>query len=152
MVICRFFNTIGPRQTGRYGMVVPRFVRQALAGEPLTVYGTGQQSRCFADVADVVWAVQRLASHPDAEGQVFNLGSTHEITILELARRVIALTGSRSEIVLLPYEEAYEPGFEDMQRRVPDISRAAALIGYRPRRTLDETLNRIIAHFRAQTG
>jgi UDP-glucose 4-epimerase len=152
VVICRFFNTIGPRQTGRYGMVVPRFVRQALAGEPLTVYGTGQQSRCFADVADVVWAVQRLASHPDAEGQVFNLGSTHEITILELARRVIALTGSRSEIVLLPYEEAYEPGFEDMQRRVPDISRAAALIGYRPRRTLDETLNRIIAHFRAQTG
>ncbi|MBM4460848.1 MAG: SDR family NAD(P)-dependent oxidoreductase [Chloroflexi bacterium] len=152
VVICRFFNTIGPRQTGRYGMVVPRFVRQALAGEPLTVYGTGQQSRCFADVADVVWAVQRLASHPDAEGQVFNLGSTHEITILELARRVIALTGSRSEIVLMPYEEAYEPGFEDMQRRVPDISRAARLIGYQPRRTLDETLNRIIAHFRAQTG
>jgi UDP-glucose 4-epimerase len=150
VVICRFFNTIGPRQTGRYGMVVPRFVRQALAGEPLTVYGDGQQSRCFADVADVTHAVLRLAEHPAAVGQVFNLGSTEEITILELARRVIALTGSRSEIVLIPYKQAYEPGFEDMQRRVPDISRAAALIGYRPRYTLDDTLRRIIAHFKAE--
>jgi UDP-glucose 4-epimerase len=131
-------------------MVVPRFVRQALAGEPLTVYGDGQQSRCFADVADVTHAVLRLAEHPAAVGQVFNLGSTEEITILELARRVIALTGSRSEIVLIPYEQAYEPGFEDMQRRVPDISRAAALIGYRPRYTLDDTLRRIIAHFKAE--
>jgi len=150
VVICRFFNTIGPRQTGRYGMVVPRFVRQALAGEPLTVYGDGQQSRCFADVADVVDAVIRLAGHPAAVGQVFNLGSTEEVTILELARRVIALTGSRSEIVLVPYERAYEPGFEDMRRRVPDISRAAALIGYRPAYTLDDTLRRIIAHFKAE--
>ncbi|PKO21951.1 MAG: nucleoside-diphosphate sugar epimerase [Chloroflexi bacterium HGW-Chloroflexi-1] len=148
VVICRFFNTIGPRQTGRYGMVVPRFVRQALAGEPLTVYGDGSQSRCFADVADVTGAVLRLAEHAGAVGQVFNLGSTEEITILDLARRVIALTGSRSEIVLVPYEEAYEPGFEDMHRRVPDISRAAALIEYRPRCTLDDTLRRIIAHFR----
>ncbi len=147
-VICRFFNTIGPRQTGRYGMVVPRFVRQALRGEPLTVYGDGQQSRCFADVADVIWAVLRLAEHPGAVGQVFNLGNTEEITILDLARRVIALTGSRSEIVLVPYEQAYEPGFEDMQRRVPDIRRAAALVGYQPRYTLGDTLRRIIAHER----
>jgi UDP-glucose 4-epimerase len=149
VVICRFFNTIGPRQTGRYGMVVPRFVRQALAGEPLTVYGDGQQSRCFADVADVTGAVIRLATHPDAVGQVFNLGSTEEITILELARRVLALTGSRSPIVLIPYERAYEPGFEDMHRRVPDISRVASLIGYQPRHRLNETLQRIIAHIKA---
>jgi UDP-glucose 4-epimerase len=152
IVICRFFNTIGPRQTGRYGMVAPRFVRQALAGEPLTVYGSGQQSRCFADVADVVWAVLRLAEHPGAVGQVFNLGNTEEVTILELAQRVLALTGSRSEIVMVPYEQAYEPGFEDMQRRVPDIRRAAALIGYRPRYGLDDTLRRIIAHFQAQSA
>jgi len=150
VVICRFFNTIGPRQTGRYGMVVPRFVRQALAGEPLTVYGDGGQSRCFADVADVVWGVLRLAEHPGAVGEVFNLGSTEEVTILELARRVIALTGSRSQIVFVPYDEAYEPGFEDMRRRVPDLSRAATLIGYRPRYTLDDTLRRIIADIKRE--
>ena len=147
VVICRFFNTIGPRQTGRYCMVAPRFVRQALAGEPLTVYGDGQQSRCFADVLDVVGAVLKLAEHPAADGQVFNLGSTDEITILDLARRVIALTGSTSPIVMVPYEQAYEPGFEDMIRRVPDITRARELIGYRPRYTLDDTLRRMIAHF-----
>jgi UDP-glucose 4-epimerase len=151
VVICRFFNTIGPRQTGRYGMVVPRFVRQALAGEPLTVYGDGQQSRCFADVLDVIDAVIKLAEHPGADGEVFNLGSTDEITILDLARRVIALTGSSSEIVLVPYERAYEPGFEDMRRRVPDISRARDLIGYQARRSLDETLCRIIAYYRERT-
>lgn len=148
IVICRFFNTIGPRQTGRYGMVVPRFVRQALRGEPLTVYGDGQQSRCFADVLDVVDAVIKLAAHPGAVGQVFNLGSTDEITILELAQRVLRLTGSASPIVMVPYDQAYEPGFEDMRRRVPDISRAAALIGYRPRHSLDDTLQRIIAYYR----
>ncbi|MCX7669707.1 MAG: GDP-mannose 4,6-dehydratase, partial [Anaerolineae bacterium] len=148
IVICRFFNTIGPRQTGRYGMVVPRFVRQALHGEPLTVYGDGQQSRCFADVLDVVDAVIKLAAHPGAVGQVFNLGSTEEITILELAHRVLRLTGSASPIVMVPYDQAYEPGFEDMRRRVPDISRAAALIGYRPRYALDDTLKRIIAYYR----
>lgn len=148
IVICRFFNTIGPRQTGRYGMVVPRFVRQALRGEPLTVYGDGQQSRCFADVLDVVDAVIKLAAHPGAVGQVFNLGSTDEITILELAQRVLRLTGSASPIVMVPYDQAYEPGFEDMRRRVPDISRAAALIGYRPRYSLDDTLQRIIAYYR----
>lgn len=147
VVICRFFNTIGPRQTGRYGMVAPRFVRQALRGEPLTVYGDGEQSRCFADVRDVIWAVLRLADCPAAVGQVVNLGSQHEISINNLARRIIELTGSRSEIAMIPYEQAYEPGFEDMQRRVPDISRAAALVGYQPRYTLDETLHTIIAHF-----
>lgn len=150
VVICRFFNTIGPRQTGRYGMVVPRFVRQALRGEPLTVYGDGQQSRCFADVSDVVQAVLKLAAHPDAVGQVFNLGNTAEITILDLARRVIQLTGSSSPIMMVPYDQAYEPGFEDMRRRVPDIRRAAALIGFKPARTLDETLGRIIAYYREQ--
>lgn len=152
IVICRFFNTIGPRQTGRYGMVVPRFVRQALCGEPLTVYGDGRQSRCFADVADVTHAVLRLAEHPGAVGEIFNLGNTEEITILDLAKRVIALTGSDSEIVMVPYEQAYEPGFEDMHRRVPDISRAAALIGYRPRYALQDTLLRIIAHVRSLEG
>ena len=150
VVICRFFNTIGPRQTGRYGMVVPRFVRQALAGEPITVYGDGQQSRCFADVADVTHAVMKLAALPRAVGAVFNLGNTEEITILDLARRVLALTGSASPIGMVPYEEAYEPGFEDMRRRVPDISRAAALIGYRPRYVLDDTLHRIIAYQRGK--
>ena len=148
IVICRFFNTIGPRQTGRYGMVVPRFVRQALEGEPLTVYGDGQQSRCFADVLDVTDAVIKLAAHPGAVGKVFNLGSTEEITILELAQRVLRLTGSASPIVMVPYDQAYEPGFEDMRRRVPDISRAADLIGYRPRHSLDDTLQRIIAYYR----
>jgi UDP-glucose 4-epimerase len=148
VVICRFFNTIGPRQTGRYGMVVPRFVRQALHGQPLTVYGDGQQSRCFADVTDIIQAVLKLAAHPEAVGKVFNLGNTTEITILDLAHRVIQLTGSRSPIVMVPYDEAYEPGFEDMRRRVPDISRAAALIGYKPAFSLDHTLQRIIAYYR----
>lgn len=148
VVICRFFNTIGPRQTGRYGMVAPRFVRQALEGAPLRVYGDGRQSRCFADVADVTGGVLRLAAHPAAIGEVFNLGNTEEISILDLAHRVIALTESASQIVMVPYDEAYEPGFEDMQRRVPDISRAAALIGYRPRYMLDDTLRRIITYYR----
>jgi UDP-glucose 4-epimerase len=148
VVICRFFNTIGPRQTGRYGMVVPRFVQQALRGEPLTVYGDGQQSRCFCDVADVVWAVTRLAREPRAVGEVFNVGSSEEVTIHELACRVLALTGSRSDIVMVPYDRAYGPGFEDMQRRVPDIGKLAALIGYQPRRALDDSLRGIIAYVR----
>jgi UDP-glucose 4-epimerase len=150
VVICRFFNTIGPRQTGRYGMVVPRFVRQALRGEPLPVEGVGGQRRSCAAGAEVGWGVVRLAEHPGAVGEVFNLGSTEEVTILELARRVIALTGSRSQIVFVPYDEAYEPGFEDMRRRVPDLSRAAALIGYRPRYTLDDSLRRIIADIKRE--
>lgn len=148
VVIMRFFNTVGPRQTGRYGMVVPRFVRAALRDEPLTVYGDGTQSRCFADVADVTRAVVQLAEHPKAVGEVFNVGATEEITIRGLAERIIALTGSRSEIVYVPYDQAYAPGFEDMQRRVPSIEKIASLIDYAPRYSLDETLKRVIEHER----
>jgi UDP-glucose 4-epimerase len=144
VVIMRFFNTVGPRQTGRYGMVVPRFVRQALRGEPLEVYGDGKQSRCFADVQDVVEAVAKLAEDPRAVGQVFNIGSTEEITIHDLAEKVIALTGSRSKIVLIPYDQAYAPGFEDMRRRVPSLDKIGELIGYRLRHSLDDTLRRVI--------
>ncbi len=150
VVVMRFFNTVGPRQTGRYGMVVPRFVRQALAGQPLTVYGDGTQSRCFADVADVTRAAAALAEHPAAPGQVFNVGATEEITIRGLAERVLALTGSRSEIQMVPYDAAYGPGFEDMQRRVPSIAKLHALIGYTPRCSLDDTLRRVIEYERLQ--
>jgi len=146
VVVMRFFNTVGPRQTGRYGMVVPRFVRQALAGQPLTVYGDGTQSRCFADVADVTRAAAALAEHPSAPGQVFNVGATEEITIRGLAERVLALTGSRSAIEMVPYDAAYGPGFEDMQRRVPSIAKLHALIGYAPRCSLDDTLRRVISY------
>jgi UDP-glucose 4-epimerase len=149
VVICRLFNTIGPRQTGRYGMVVPRFVRQALCDEPITVYGDGRQTRCFADVADVVWAIAQLAEHPGALGKIFNVGTPDEVTIMELAHRVLALTGSRSLIRLIPYDEAYGADFEDMQRRVPDIRRVRDLIGFQPRYGLDETLSRIIDYERA---
>ena len=150
VIIMRFFNTVGPRQTGRYGMVVPRFVRWALRDEPLQVYGDGQQTRCFADVADVVLAVAQLAEHPNAVGQVFNIGATQEISIHRLAERVIALTNSRSEIVLVPYEQAYAPGFEDMRRRAPDLSKIHQLIGYAPRCSLDEILERVIAFERTR--
>lgn len=150
VVVMRFFNTVGPRQTGRYGMVVPRFVRQALAGEPLTVYGDGTQTRCFADVADVIRAVAALAEHPAAPGQVFNVGATEEVTIRGLAERVLALTGSRSEIRMVAYDDAYGPGFEDMQRRVPSIARLHALIGYIPRCSLNDTLQRVIEYERSQ--
>jgi len=150
LVVMRFFNTVGPRQTGRYGMVVPRFVRHALAGEPLEVYGDGTQSRCFADVDDVTRAVASLAEHPQAVGQVFNVGATEEITIHDLAKRVIRLTGSQSEIRLVPYDEAYAPGFEDMMRRVPSIDKLAALTGYRPVHSLDDTLRRVIEHERTR--
>jgi UDP-glucose 4-epimerase len=146
----RFFNTVGPRQTGRYGMVVPRFVRQALRNEPLTVYGSGAQSRCFADVADVVDAVVKLAEHPKAVGQVFNVGTTEEISIKDLAECIGKLTNSRSEIVFIPYEEAYAPGFEDMRRRVPSIEKVAGLIGYSPQYSLEDTLQRVIAYERQQ--
>jgi UDP-glucose 4-epimerase len=149
VVIMRFFNTVGPRQTGRYGMVVPRLVRQALRGEPLTVYGDGQQSRCFADVADVVWAIHQLTGHPGAVGQVFNVGATQEVTILELAERILRLTGSPSEITFIPYEEAYSPGFEDMRRRVPSLEKIQKLCDYTPRYSLDETLQRVIDYERA---
>ena len=143
VIIVRLFNTVGPRQTGRYGMVVPRFIGQALRGEAITVYGDGKQSRCFCDVADVVLAVAGLIGHPQAPGRVFNVGSTDEVTIEELARRVRTVTGSDSPIVYVPYEDAYAPGFEDMRRRVPDISRIQGLLDWRPRISLDETLARI---------
>ena len=146
VVVMRFFNTVGPRQTGRYGMVIPRFISQALKGEPLTVYGDGQQSRCFCDVADIVWAVQQLLENPAAIGEVFNLGSDQEITILDLAKKVIAKTGSASEITFIPYEQAYAPGFEDMRKRVPSLSKLRHLIGYSPRYSLDQILDRIIEH------
>jgi UDP-glucose 4-epimerase len=146
-IIVRLFNTIGPRQTGRYGMVIPTFVEQALSGRPITVYGDGAQSRCFAYVGDVVDALIKLMDHADAVGQVFNIGSNEEVTIAELARRVKALTESQSEIVHVPYETAYEPGFEDMPRRVPDISKVSALVGYQPTRKLDEIIKTIIASY-----
>jgi UDP-glucose 4-epimerase len=144
VVVMRFFNTVGPRQTGRYGMVVPRFVRQALQGVPLTVYGDGRQSRCFADVADVVEALSELSERSEAVGQVFNIGNTEEITIAGLAELVIKLTGSDSEIQYVPYEKAYAPGFEDMRRRVPDLTKINKLIGYEPRCSLKDTLRRVI--------
>lgn len=148
----RLFNTVGPRQAGRYGMVIPRFVRQALQGEPITVYGSGSQSRCFCDVRDVVEALAGLASYPEAAGQVYNIGSNEEVSIWELAERVKALSGSSSPLVSVPYSEAYAPGFEDMQRRVPDTSRIRALLGWQPRRSLDEILAAVIDYQRDRLG
>ena len=146
-VVVRLFNTVGPRQTGRYGMVIPTFVRQALADEPITVYGNGTQTRCFSHVEDVVNALIGLMDHPGAVGEVYNIGSTEEVTMSALAELVRTLTGSRSEVVYIPYEAAYEVGFEDMPRRVPDISKVAAAIGYRPTRSLREILESVIASF-----
>jgi UDP-glucose 4-epimerase len=144
VTILRLFNTVGPRQTGRYGMVIPRFVRQALRGEPLTVFGDGTQSRCFCDVRDVVQAIIALSHHPEATGRVFNIGNTEEVSIRALAERVKTVTASSSPIELIPYNEAYAPGFEDMQRRVPDITRIQALIGWQPQRNLDAILAGVI--------
>lgn len=141
-VVTRFFNTIGPRQVGRYGMVVPRFLAQALAGEDLTVYGSGQQSRCFTYVDDVVEWLVRLANDDRASGQVFNLGNPSEISIEDLAKLVIEVSGSVSKIGHVSYQEAYEPGFEDISRRVPDIGKVTALTGYQPRVALREALER----------
>lgn len=143
-VIVRLFNTVGPRQSGRYGMVVPRFVGQALAGEPLTVYGSGQQIRCFCHVADVVPALITLLEDDTASAQVFNLGSSEQVTISDLAKRIIATTGSSSEVTHVPYGEAYGEGYEDMLRRVPDCTRAHQQIGFRPRRTLDDIIASVI--------
>ena len=158
VTIFRLFNTVGPRQTGQYGMVVPRFAEQALLGEPLTVYDDGAQSRCFCDVEDAVRAIVALSECPEAEGEVFNVGSTEEITILDLAHKVLdaadGTTGRNrggdasgrddKRTVLVPYDEAYEVGFEDMRRRVPDISKIRAMAGWEPAVTLDETLSRIV--------
>ena len=149
VVICRFFNTVGPRQTGAYGMVIPRLVQQALAGKPLTIYGDGQQSRCFCNVKDTVRAVMALAVTPEAVGEIFYIGSQEEITIAALAERIKARTGSVSPVVLVPYDEFYEKGFEDMQRRVPSIEKIHAAIGWQPTLNLDETLDAVIAYFRA---
>jgi UDP-glucose 4-epimerase len=146
-VIVRLFNTVGPRQTGQYGMVIPTLVKQALSGRPLTVYGTGQQTRCFAYVGDVVGALIALMDHPQAVGHVFNIGSNSEISIEQLALRIRELTSSKSEIVYVPYSEAYEEGFEDMPRRVPDISKAGMLIGFHPQTTLDGILRQVIEYF-----
>jgi UDP-glucose 4-epimerase len=144
VVIFRLFNTVGPRQTGHYGMVIPRFVDQALQGKPITVYGDGKQKRCFCDVGDAVRAIVGLAEHPDVPGKTYNIGSTEEITITELAERIKFMTESQSDIIYVPYSEAYESGFEDMQRRVPDIQRIGAFLGWRPEHTLVSTLARVI--------
>jgi len=149
VIICRFFNTVGPRQTGAYGMVIPRLVQQALAGEPLTVYGSGGQSRCFCNVRDTVRAIIGLSEAPAAVGEIYNVGTQEEITIRELAERVLARTGSASGITMVPYDEAYEKGFEDMQRRVPSLDKIRAAIGWQPAVRLDETLDEVIAYFRA---
>ena len=145
-VIVRLFNTVGPRQTGQYGMVIPTFVKQALAGRPITVYGDGKQSRCFGYVGDVVGALVDLLDHESAVGEVFNIGSNEEITILALAQRVKELTHSASEIVFVPYDEAYEEGFEDMPRRIPDITKIKRLVGFQPRMTLDGILQSVIEY------
>ncbi len=143
--VIRLFNTVGPRQTGRYGMVIPTFVRQALSGQPITVFGSGEQSRCFCHVADVIQGIQALAVEDRAIGEVFNLGGTEEIAITGLAERVKRLTDSRSPIQRLSYDEAYEQGFEDMMRRVPDTTKAKRLIGFEPTRKLDEIIRDVVA-------
>ena len=149
VVIARLFNTVGPRQTGQYGMVIPRFVSQGLNGEPITVYGDGTQSRCFAHVLDVVEALVGLMNEPKARGGVFNVGNDEEINILGLAERIRTLTGDRSELRLVPYSEAYVAGFEDMVRRVPDLAKIRKLIGYRPTRNLDQILHDVLTDQRA---
>ena len=152
VTVVRLFNTVGPRQTGRYGMVVPTLVRQALAGEPLTVFGDGTQTRSFADIGDVVRALVGLAGEPRAVGDVFNVGNPEETSILTLARRVLEVTGSRSQIATVPYDEAYETGFEDLPRRVPDIAKIRALTGWTPTVGLTDILARVVAHERAAVG
>ena len=149
VIVVRLFNTVGPRQTGRYGMVIPNFVQQALAGQPITVYGDGRQTRSFTYVGDVVDGLIRLVGEPRAVGEVFNIGNTEEVSILELAERIRTMTSSDSEIVLIPYDQAYEAGFEDMPRRVPDLTKIERLVGYRPTLGLDEILRRVVEHHRA---
>jgi len=143
-VIVRLFNTVGPRQTGSYGMVIPRFVTQAIRNEPVTVFGDGRQTRCFCFVGDVVGALIDLLGHKEAYGKVFNIGATDEISIEELAHRIVGIAGSTSKIKYVSYEEAYEEGFEDMERRVPDITRARDLIGFNPTVGLDEIIATVV--------
>ncbi len=147
VIIVRCFNTCGPRQTGQYGMVIPRFVKQALLDHPITIYGDGKQTRCFCDVSDVVRGVLDLVEMPSANGEVFNLGSDEETTIEELAGRIKELTASASPIEYVPYEKAYEEGFEDMRRRVPDLSKIREAIGYEPQVDLSSLLERVVADF-----
>jgi UDP-glucose 4-epimerase len=147
VIVARFFNTVGPRQTGRYGMVLPNFVRQALASEPITVYGTGQQSRCFCDVRDCVQSVLHLLANPQAIGEVVNIGSTEEVSINDLALLVKQRAGSKSPITHIAYDQAYEPGFEDMPRRVPALEKLVGLIGFRPTTSLNEIVDGVIAYF-----
>ena len=151
-VIGRMFNTVGPRQTGRYGMVVPNLVGQALSGQPLTVFGDGTQSRCFCHVSDVVRGLADLMERDDLYGEIFNIGTQTEITITDLAEKVREVVGSTSEITYIPYDEAYEPGFEDMHRRMPDISKIQQTIGWEPRRTLDQIVVDVRDHMLASRG
>ncbi len=147
VIVVRFFNTVGPRQTGRYGMVLPNFVKSALDNRPISVYGNGKQSRCFCDVKDTVEAVVRLMDTSKSIGEVVNVGNTEEITIEDLAARVKQRTGSSSPIEYIPYDQAYEPGFEDMMRRVPAVEKLEALTGFRPRTSLNEIIDRVTAYF-----
>ncbi|MBX7259773.1 MAG: GDP-mannose 4,6-dehydratase [Candidatus Hydrogenedentes bacterium] len=151
-VVVRLFNTVGPRQTGRYGMVIPRFVRAALRGEDITVYGDGKQTRCFAYVGDVVPALMGLMDKRDINGEIFNIGSTYRITIEDLAKRVIALTGSKSQLEYVPYDKAYGPGYEDMRHRAPSLEKIGAAIGYAPKTDLDTILNAVIDDMRRNGG
>jgi UDP-glucose 4-epimerase len=143
-VIVRLFNTVGPRQTGSYGMVIPRFVGQAVRNEPITVYGSGQQTRCFCYVGDVVNGIVALSENQEAFGKVFNLGGVEEISMIDLANRIIAISGSQSKIEMVPYSVAYEEGFEDMERRVPDTTRALNAVGFKPTATLDEIIKMVV--------
>lgn len=152
VIVVRFFNTVGPRQTGRYGMVLPNFVKQALSNAPIEVFGSGQQSRCFCDVRDTVEALLRLMPLDRAVGEVINIGNTEEVSIENLARLVKQRTGSSSPIQFIPYDKAYEPGFEDMMRRVPSIEKLHALTGFRPQTSLAEIIDRVSAYFRQKEG
>lgn len=147
VVIVRCFNTVGPRQTGQYGMVVPKFIKSALLGQPIVIYGDGKQSRCFADVADVIDAFSKLMNDPKCEGEIFNVGNNEEITILELAEKIKAMTQSKSKIEFMKYEDAFEEGFEDMRRRMPDLSKLENSIGYKPKYNLNTIIKRIIDHY-----
>jgi UDP-glucose 4-epimerase len=150
-IIVRLFNTVGPRQTGAYGMVVPRFIGQALKNEPITVYGNGKQSRCFVHVGDVVKALIKLVEEPKAVGEVFNIGSQEEISIEELSKEIIRIAKSKSKITYIPYEKAYEEGFEDMQRRVPDTAKISKLIGFKPTYTLEGIIKDIVAYLKTKS-
>lgn len=152
VVVVRLFNTVGPRQTGQYGMVVPRFIHSAMKNEPITVFGDGTQQRCFGHVLDVVEGLSKLLESPQCFGQVINLGNDEEVSILGLAEKAIELTGSKSEIRFIPYEEAYGDGFEDMRRRVPGLDKAKKLIGYQPTRSLNEIINDVANEFKKESA